>query len=248
MRSYFAIWVFSIATLACLVQSTKLHSEVVELNDKFLDVMNSGFWLVKFYAPYCVHCKRLAPVWEHVGHALADKSSKVRVGKVDCTRFPSVASKLRVSAYPTIIFFRNGVQIPYEGERKKESLVEFAEKSSGPVVGNIESSNQLHEVCFDFQTQITLNFYFQLRKTVDKGPFLIYINGQNQDLFTEYDEVSSKLFTETRFFRITQPSILPNTLSLPNLPDVVIFKDGAYQSFQATRGSKYCIAFKSIVV
>lgn len=93
-----------------------------------------------------MHCKRLAPVWEHVGHALADKSSNVKVGKVDCTRFPTVASRLRVSGYPTILFFRNGVQIPYEGERKKESLVEFAEKSSGPVIGKIENAARLNEV------------------------------------------------------------------------------------------------------
>jgi thioredoxin domain-containing protein 10 len=146
MRFCFATWIFSLAAFVSLTGATKIHSEVVELNERFLDVMNSGFWFVKFYAPYCVHCKRLSPVWEHVGHALADKSSRIHVGKIDCTRFPSVASKLRVSAYPTIIFFRNGVQIPYEGERKKESLVEFAEKSSGPVVGKIESSTQLHEV------------------------------------------------------------------------------------------------------
>jgi protein disulfide-isomerase-like protein len=102
----------------------------MDLNEKFLDVMNNGMWLVKFYAPYCVHCKRLAPIWEHVAHALADKPSNVRVGKVDCTRFPGVASRLRVNAYPTIIFFRNGVQIPYEGERTKNALVEFVDKSS----------------------------------------------------------------------------------------------------------------------
>jgi thioredoxin domain-containing protein 10 len=129
-------------------QSTKIPTDVIDFNDKFLEVMDNGMWLIKFYAPWCAHCKRIAPVWEHVGHALADKSSNVRVGKVDCTRFPGVASKLRVNAYPTIIFFRNGIQIPYEGERSKESLVEFALKSSGPVIGEIESSGQLNEVRF----------------------------------------------------------------------------------------------------
>ena len=93
----------------------------------------------------CAFCKKIAPVWEHVDHSLADKSSTVRVAKVDCTRFPGVASKLRVNAYPTIIFFRNGVQIPFEGERKKDAIVEFAEKSSGPVIGKIENIAQFNE-------------------------------------------------------------------------------------------------------
>jgi len=45
------------------------------------------------------------PVWELVGHALADKQSPVRVGKVDCTRFTNVASTLSIRGYPTIILF-----------------------------------------------------------------------------------------------------------------------------------------------
>lgn len=40
-----------------------------------------------------------------MGHALADQNSNVRVAKVDCTRFPSVASALGVGAYPTLILF-----------------------------------------------------------------------------------------------------------------------------------------------
>jgi thioredoxin domain-containing protein 10 len=57
----------------------------------------------QFYAPWCAHCKKLMPVWELVGHALADKQSPVRMGKLDCTRFSSVASALGIRGYPTVI-------------------------------------------------------------------------------------------------------------------------------------------------
>ena len=39
--------IFVIAIGAVLVLASKIPSEVIELNDKFLDVMNEGYWLVK---------------------------------------------------------------------------------------------------------------------------------------------------------------------------------------------------------
>ncbi|KAI6207746.1 Protein disulfide-isomerase TMX3 [Aphelenchoides besseyi] len=212
----------SALTVICLMSmnnGTKIPTEVIELNDRFLEVMDKGFWFVKFYAPWCAHCKRLLPTWEHVGHALADTDTGVKVAKIDCTRFTSVSSKLRINAYPTIIFFRNGVQIPYEGERKKESLVEFAIKSAGPIIGNIESSSKLSE----------------LRKSTDKDPIFVYVDGDNRELFQQYENVSEKLFTETRFFR-SRSTHLPSTIQLKELPDVIVFKDGSFQSFRQNGG------------
>ncbi|CAG8486626.1 578_t:CDS:10 [Cetraspora pellucida] len=48
----------------------------------FDDLTKSGPWFVKFFAPWCGHCKNLAPTWEELGHNL---QNKVNVGKVDCT-------------------------------------------------------------------------------------------------------------------------------------------------------------------
>jgi hypothetical protein len=35
------------ALLSHVGHSTKIHSDVIELNDKFLEVMNTGMWLVE---------------------------------------------------------------------------------------------------------------------------------------------------------------------------------------------------------
>ncbi|CAD5210545.1 unnamed protein product [Bursaphelenchus xylophilus] len=199
--------------LLCFVNSSKVPSAVLELNDKFLDVKDQGFWLIKLYAPWCAHCKRLAPVWEHVGHALADKNNLIKVGKVDCTRFSNVAHKLKVSGYPTIIFFRNGIQIPYEGERSKEALVDFAIKSAGPVVQSIVSRTQFDEI----------------RRS--KDPFILYVGGDSNELWAEYEEVAGQLFTQTGFYRTDQLKHLPSDIKLDQRPTVLAVKPGYYVQY-----------------
>lgn len=76
-------------------------SRVLELSDKFVEVRrDGGQWLVMFYAPWCGHCKRLEPVWGHVAQALY--RTNIRVGRVDCTRFTSVATEFGVQGFPTV--------------------------------------------------------------------------------------------------------------------------------------------------
>ncbi|CAG8501851.1 19859_t:CDS:2 [Racocetra fulgida] len=67
----------------------------------FDDLTKSGPWFVKFFAPWCGHCKNLAPTWEELGHKL---QNKVNVGKVDCTT--------------------------EKGSRQLQSLQEFAEQAA----------------------------------------------------------------------------------------------------------------------
>ncbi|CAG9534515.1 unnamed protein product [Cercopithifilaria johnstoni] len=206
-----------------IAQATNIPSQVVELNDKFLQVKNDGLWFVDFYAPWCIHCKRLTPIWEHVGHALADCQSLVRVAKLDCTRYTNIASALNIRGYPTIIFFRNGKEIVYEGERKKESIIDFAVKAAGPVVGVIENVQQLS----------------QMRRNL-KEPFFVYVEG-NQDaqfpeLFDNYNNVAEMLFSSTRFYRAKR-DMFPKAVSIPEIPSVVVFKDSEYLIYKRERGS-----------
>lgn len=74
---------------------------ILELGDNFADVRkDGGYWLVKFYTPWCGHCKRLEPIWAHVVQAL--KNTHIRVGRVDCTSFPNIAKLFQITSYPTI--------------------------------------------------------------------------------------------------------------------------------------------------
>lgn len=89
--------IFCFVTVLIVVSS----SRVLELSDKFVDISNEGMWFVKFYAPWCAHCRRIEPIWAHVAQSLYN--TPVKVAKVDCTRFTAVAAHFKVRAYPTII-------------------------------------------------------------------------------------------------------------------------------------------------
>ena len=61
-------------------------------------------WFIKFYAPWCGHCKQLAPIWEQFHRKNSDK---VNVGKVDCTdeNAKSLCAKVGVRGFPTLFYF-----------------------------------------------------------------------------------------------------------------------------------------------
>lgn len=97
-----------------------------------LEVGKDKHALVEFYAPWCGHCKKLAPEYEKLGSSFK-KTKSVLIAKVDCDEHKSVCSKFGVTGFPTIKWFPKGSLEPkdFSGGRTLESLVEFVNQEAG---------------------------------------------------------------------------------------------------------------------
>lgn len=84
------------------------EKDVVVLTDSSFEktVLGSDeMWLVEFYAPWCGHCKNLAPHW---ADAATELKGKVKIAKLDATVEKSIASRYEIRGFPTIKYFPAG--------------------------------------------------------------------------------------------------------------------------------------------
>lgn len=132
-------------------------TEVIELTDSNFDklVLNSDdVWLVEFFAPWCGHCKNLAPQWEK---AASELKGKVKLGALDATVHTLKAAQFGVQGYPTIKYFPGGKKDPesvrdYDGGRQSSDIVTWAlekytENIPAPEIFELTSESVEQEAC-----------------------------------------------------------------------------------------------------
>ncbi|KAF9432006.1 hypothetical protein BGZ76_011417 [Entomortierella beljakovae] len=192
--------------------SINQKGEVITLDmDNYYNLLKNGEpWLVEYYAPWCGHCKALAPIYEQVAKKL---QYKVNVAKVDCPANEVICKARKVRGYPTIKLHQFDQAIDFSKKRTFESLVEFALGSTKPSVKAIDLAS--------------------LRSIKESGDVaFIYLKADNTNTDANFAvDMLSQIFYEQVNFYSTSDAEIASQLGISLLPALVVLKDERQLAF-----------------
>ena len=94
-----------------LISHISLGSPVIELTDKDFNerLAEHELMLVEFFAPWCGHCKKLAPEFSSAAAKLKSTTPSIPLAIVDCIEGgKKTCENQGIKGYPTLKIFRNG--------------------------------------------------------------------------------------------------------------------------------------------
>jgi protein disulfide-isomerase A1 len=180
-------------------------SDVVELKqDTFSDfIEGNNLVLAEFFAPWCGHCKALAPEYEEAATILKEKN--IKLAKVDCTEDADLCKTYDVEGYPTLKVFRGPDNVsPYSGQRKAPAIISYMTKQSLPAVSFLTA-----ETFEDF-------------KNADKVVLVAYFDADDKTSNATFATVAEKL-RDNFLFGASCDAALIKTNSV-TVPSIVLYK------------------------
>lgn len=122
-----------VATLMAVAVVATASDVLVATKENFEGIIaKDDLTLVKFYAPWCGHCKKMAPDFEQAATELKGKAQLV---DLDATVEKDLATKYGIRGFPTLKLFSKGEHISdYKGGRTKDALVQYIERAMLPSV------------------------------------------------------------------------------------------------------------------
>jgi len=134
MKLFTSLVSLAIAIAPAFAEYQIENGVLVLTTENFEEAVNEfDYLLAEFYAPWCGHCKTLAPEYEKAAGALKDHAN-IRLAKIDATVENKLAEKYEVKGFPTMKFFKKDAEnaIDYGGGRQEPAISEWILKKTGP--------------------------------------------------------------------------------------------------------------------
>lgn len=179
-------------------------------NSNFSDVVSKhNFIVVEFYAPWCGHCKNLAPEYEKAASVLSSHDPPITLAKVDANEESNreLASQFEIRGFPTIKILRNGGKSSqdYKGPRDADGIVDYLKKQSGPASAEIKSAEDANNLI--------------------KNVFIVGIFPKlSGEEFDNYIALAEKLRSDYDFGHTLDAKLLPRGETSVSGPIVRLFK------------------------
>lgn len=187
--------------------------EVISLTgDNFQEIVSKeDLMLVEFYAPWCGHCKSLAPEYERAARHLKKLPKAIRLAKVDATVEKELAKQFDVSGYPTLLIFRKGKHFKYNGPRDEMGIAAHMKSqqkpASTPVTSLLEIERKTGEMdptvvaVFDSPHHPLLPVYEDATNILRTKPY-IFLHTESEQVVQDWKETSPSLSViQAKFFR-----------------------------------------------
>lgn len=96
---------------------------IVGTSQNFAEIIAKGVVLVDFWAAWCGPCKMLAPIIDDVASELDGNATIV---KVNIDEQESLAEKYQIATIPTLVLFKDGVEVDrMVGFKQKQQVLDF---------------------------------------------------------------------------------------------------------------------------
>nr|XP_043629074.1 protein disulfide-isomerase-like [Erigeron canadensis] len=210
---FVCLFVFASCTAESESESVPEKEFVLTLDhSNFSDVVSKhNFIVVEFYAPWCGHCKNLAPEYEKAASVLSSHDPPVVLAKVDANAEENkgLAQQYEIQGFPTLKIFKKGGEViqDYKGPREADGIVEFLKKQVGPASFEVKTPEDAGSLIDD-------------KKVVVVGIFP-KLSGEEFDNFLN---LADKLRSDYDFVHTTNVKLLPRGDSSVTVPTVRLLK------------------------
>ncbi|KAK9692720.1 hypothetical protein K7432_014213 [Basidiobolus ranarum] len=192
---------------------------VVLSTESFNQLTPNGPWFIKFFAPWCGHCKKVTPVWEELGERLKNVAN---VATVDCTQHEGLCKEHEIRGYPTLKFFQDGNSLSYSGSRSLEKLSDFAIKAANSKIEEV-SANHL-----DYIKYGDVSFVY-FHDSNSPGEYLAAVKS-----------AARSLFMNSHFYTSSDPN-MAKELEISQVPSLVVFKEDLRRKYEHDLSDKVAL-------
>lgn len=227
MANYYCMLSIVLVSLLASVQADDSVIDYSNLSpeDFKSQIETQDLVFVKFYAPWCGHCKRLAPDYEEAAKRLAGDDPAVPLVKVDCTNESGgkdICAQYEVQGYPTLKIFRNGQPSEYHDGRDTDSIVKKMRSLAGPSSKEQNSFEKLEKLYKETKNLLVIGVF----KNSDDSLYKTFIEtaNQNRDLASYVH-----IFEEKASDKFEKLTILTADKAV-KVPSVVLARSVLYRS------------------
>jgi protein disulfide-isomerase len=206
------------------VKATKIAKPIPNAAGKSQDLTAESFqrlvtmthdpWFIKFYAPWCPHCQHLAPNWQGMARKM---EGQVNIGEVNCDIEKRLCRDIKVKGYPTILFFRGGERIEYDGLRGLGDLILFAQRTMAVEEGVRDVTAAEFEELEEREEVIFLYCYDQATTSED---------------FAALERLVMSLIGHAKLVKSSDPA-LSQRFKISTWPRLLVSRDGKPSYYEA---------------